>query len=338
MWEVGVTIGVGIIGAGVMGMGHARILASGMDGVELVAIQDINQERARSAAEECRARKAFDDPEKLISDVDVDAIVVVSPDDTHARLVMACIRAGKPVLCEKPLAATIDECRTIIDAEMAAGRRLVQVGYMRRFDPGYLAMREKLISGTYGSPVFLHCVHRNAVAPHFITSDMVITNAGVHEIDISRFLLEQEIVAVSVISSRAPGKAPRRQPQLVVLETDRQVVIYIELYLDAGYGYDVRAEAVCEDGTVALSPTPPIAVRQNGLEGFHIESDWRVRFGDAYTNQMRAWLNSIQAGTSVGSSAWDGYIASKTAQACLSALKTCTRIQIQLEQTPPFYR
>jgi myo-inositol 2-dehydrogenase / D-chiro-inositol 1-dehydrogenase len=136
----------------------------------------------------------------------------------------------------------------------------------------------------------------------------------------------------------ASTKAPTRQPQLIVLETDRRAVVYIELYLDAGYGYDVRAEVVCEDGTVSLSPTPPISIRQKGLEGFEVESDWRRRFAEAYANQMRGWVNSIRSGKSVGSSAWDGYVASKTAEACLTALRTGMRAQIDVEQAPTLYR
>ncbi len=134
------SVKVGIIGAGVMGADHARILHHGIAGADLVAIQDTDGERARRVADGCGAGRVFDTAAQLIADPAIDAIIVAAPDETHAPLVIACLERGKPVLCEKPLADTLAGCRAVITAEMRGGRRLVQVGYMRRFDPGYQAM------------------------------------------------------------------------------------------------------------------------------------------------------------------------------------------------------
>ncbi|MBV9750121.1 MAG: Gfo/Idh/MocA family oxidoreductase [Acetobacteraceae bacterium] len=331
------SVRVGIVGVGVMGGDHARILHDGVAGADLVAVQDADSERARRVARDCDAGRVFDTASQLIADPAVDAVIVASPDETHASLVIACLEQGKPVLCEKPLADTLERCLAVIAAEVRSGRRLVQVGYMRRFDPGYRAMKRSFADGTLGAPLFLHCVHRNAVAPHYMTSELVIANSAVHDIDAARYLLDDDFVAVTVISPRATSNAPSRQPQFTVLETRRGTLVDIESFLDAQYGYDVRAELVCEGGAVSLAPNPPIAVRQGGRDGFGLNPDWRGRFEDAYREQLRAWVASIGTGKPTGSSAWDGYVASATAAACLDALRSKARVPVDLRPRPDFY-
>lgn len=331
------TLGIGLIGAGVMGADHARLLRAGIAGARLAAVQDFDEERARGVARDFGADRTHRDAMDLIADPAVDAVVVASPDETHASLAVACIERNKPVLCEKPLASTLDECRRVVEAEIKGGRRLVQVGYMRRFDPGYRAMKGALDAGDLGLPLFLHCVHRNAVAPHYITSESVLTNSTVHEIDVARYVLGEEFAAVTVVTPRASTRMPTRRAQLVVLETRSGVVVNIEAFLDAQYGYDVRAELVCEGGTVALAPNPPVALRVDGRDGFGLNPDWRGRFEHAYRDQLRAWVGSIQTGRPAGSSAWDGYAASVTAADCLESFRQKSRVPVTLEARPPFY-
>ena len=185
-------LGVGIIGAGVMGGDHARVLAGSVRGAEVRAIADADAARAGAVSKANGIARTHTDALALIADPAIDAVLIASPDDTHVPYTLACIAAGKPVLCEKPLAPTARGCLEVMAAEQKAGRRLVQVGFMRRFDPGYAAMRGDRASGRLGSPVMLHFAHRNAVAPPWFTWEMVITNSAVHEIDVVRGLLEDE--------------------------------------------------------------------------------------------------------------------------------------------------
>jgi myo-inositol 2-dehydrogenase/D-chiro-inositol 1-dehydrogenase len=332
------TIRIGLIGAGIMGADHARTICRDVGGAELAAIHDADRDRASAVARSCRgdARMAATAAE-LIADPKIDAVLIASPDQTHAALAIACVEAGKPVLVEKPLASTLEECRAVIAAEMKSGHRLVQVGFMRRFDPGYLAMKEVLAQNRLGAPLFLHCVHRNAVAPDYLTSELVIANSAVHEIDIARFLLEEEFAAANVISPHASRKAPGRQPQLIVLETQGGVVVDIEAFVDASYGYEVKGELVCEEGAVRLAPSPAITTREAGQETFPVEPDWRTRFKTAYREQIAAWVGSIRSGEPKGSSAWDGYAASVTAAACIEAWRSRTRTQVTIPNRPEFY-
>ncbi len=332
------TVRIGLIGAGVMGADHARTIASGVGGAELTAVNDKDIDRARSVARAYGDARVVETADELIADPKIDAVLVSSPDETHASLAVACIGAGKPALVEKPLASTPDECRAVISAEMKGGRRLIQVGFMRRFDPGYLAMKAALAQNRLGAPLFFHCVHRNAVGPEYLTSELVIANSAVHEIDIARFLLEEEFAWVAVTSPRASMKAPGRRPQFIVLETRGGVVVDVEVFVDATYGYEVKGEMVCEAGAVMLARGPAITTREAGHEITIVEPDWRARFKTAYREQIAGWVDSIGSGKPRGSSAWDGYAASVTAGACLEAWRSRTRTKVTLADAPDFYR
>jgi myo-inositol 2-dehydrogenase/D-chiro-inositol 1-dehydrogenase len=331
------SVRIGVIGCGVMGADHARLLCGKTPGAELVAVHDPDPARAAAAAAFGRDVRSHPIAIDLIKDHGVDAVLVASPDPTHAPLTIACIEAGKPVLCEKPLAASLEECREVMKAEIAGKRRLAQVGFMRRFDPGYLAMKRELRSGRIGDPLFFHCVHRNAVAPDYIDSDLVIANSSVHEIDIARFLLEEEFKAVTVVSARRSRKAANRQPQFLILESSNGIVVTVEAFLDAQYGYDVQAELVGEEGAISLAPSPPVSSRLAHRAGFDVAQDWRARFADAYRDQLREWVAAIETGRSVGSSAWDGYAASATAAAALQARASGAKTPVALEERPAFY-
>lgn len=329
------TIRFGLIGCGIMGADHARILRSDVSGAELVAVQDKDQARAEQVA--VGRCKVFTDAGQLIADPTVDAVVIASPDATHAPLTLQAIARGKPVLCEKPMASSLDEARAVVAAEVAAGRPLVQIGFMRRFDPGYRAMRVAVANGTLGIPLFLHCIHRNAVGPDYVTSDLVLANSCVHEIDISRYVLGEDHARVRVIRARSSRKAPNRQPLMMVLETESGVVVSVEAFLDAQYGYDVQGELVCEEGTLSLDPHPPVRRRLGGTDGHGVESDWVGRFADAYRCQLRDFVAALNGGRFLGSSAWDGYVASLTAEAALRALKSGETVAIEGTDRPAFY-
>lgn len=330
------TIRIGVIGTGVMGAGHASMLSTQIAGCEVVAVADADEARARSVASGLGAR-VFTDGAALIADAGVDAVVIASPDPTHHPLVMECLRQVKPVLCEKPLGTTSAECREIVAAESKAGRRLVQVGFMRRFDPGYEAMKAALDDERYGLPLFMHCIHRNAVAASYTTSEAIILNTAVHELDVARFLLGEEFVAATVRGARATRSAPSRRPQFLMLETVSGVLVDIEAFVDAQYGYDVRAELVFERGTMSLAQTHPVQTYSEGVIGKSLHADWMGRFDDAYRRELQAWVRSIRDGKAVGASTWDGYVSTRTAELCLEAYRTQQTVAIEIEERPAFY-
>ena len=222
------TVSVGLIGTGVMGADHARTLATQVASVRLRALTHVDAARARSIAAEAGAETITADPMALINDPTVDAVLIASPDHTHYDLTLACIAVGKPVLCEKPLAPTSRECLDIIAAEVGLGRRLVQVGYMRRFDPAYREMKTTLQSGRLGLPLFFHCVHRNLSAPPWFDSKMAISNSAVHEIDISRWLLDEELTSIQVFQPATSKPSATVSPIFLVMRTASGKMVNVE--------------------------------------------------------------------------------------------------------------
>ena len=334
------SIRVGVIGTGMIGQDHIRRITQVLTGGSVVAVNDVDAERAGQAAAGLPGTTTVHaTAQDLIAADDVDAILVASWGPAHEEQVLAAIAAGKPVFCEKPLAPASDACLRIMDAEMAAGRRLVQVGFMRRYDAGYLAMKAALDEGSLGPPLLMHCAHRNPSVPPYFTTEMTISDSAVHEIDIVRWLFGEEIAAARVLKPRRTGQAPDgvHDPLILVLEMAGGALVDDELFVNARYGYDVRGEIVCETGTVALADTSEVTVRTANQHGGRVPVDWRDRFIRAYDTELQDWLNAVAAGTSTGPTAWDGYAAAAVTDAALDALRTGERVAVTMAERPEFY-
>lgn len=195
-----------------MGTDHAKIIASQIPGVTLHYICDADRARADAVAESLGANHSSSDPMAVIADRTVDAVLIASPDQTHAPLTKACIEAGKPVLCEKPLSQNSRECLDVIAAEVKAGKRLVQVGFMRRFDQAYVDMKRALDQGLIGRALMMHNFHRNVSAPPSFTGQMAITNSAPHEFDIARFMLNTEYESIAVFRPEFAGSNKVARP------------------------------------------------------------------------------------------------------------------------------
>lgn len=334
------TVRVALIGAGSMGADHARIIAQDLPGATLQVVCDASAGRARQVAEATGAVDVASDPFAAIERSDVDAVLVASPDETHAALCLAAIAARKPVLCEKPLAVTVAECMEVVEAEVAAGERLVQVGFMRRFEPAYVEMREAVAGRTIGRALMMHNAHRNVEAPAGFTGKMAITNSAPHEFDIARFVLGSEATAISVFQPGIRDTTPSVAPVFIIMETSDGQIVDIEVNNNAGYGYDVRCELVGETGSIAM--VPPAQVRLSaGLRAAEAyPADWRPRFAEAYRLQDKAWIEAIRTGvpSAVGASAWDGLRATAIAEAGVRALGEGAKVTLPELTVPDLYR
>jgi len=330
-------VGVGIIGTGNMGADHARRVHARTHGARLVALCDTDPGRLAALAAELGAR-AESDAARLIGSADVDAVIVAAASETHPDLVLACIAAGKPVLCEKPLALTAEGCLPVLEAEAASGRHLVSLGYMRRFDSGYQAIRAAVHDGSVGIPVAIHCIHRNRTVPLGFTAARTLSESVVHEIDVVRWLLGDEIVAITVL----PGRRKRSttggldDPLLVILETASGVLIDVEAHVTAGYGYDVRCELVGSAGYATLGMPTATLVNTSTAASQGITDDWLGRFGPAYDAEVQAWLDTL-ADSAVGANSWDGYVSAFVAAAAVRALDSRERVAFELPPRPAFY-
>jgi myo-inositol 2-dehydrogenase/D-chiro-inositol 1-dehydrogenase len=332
-------IRVGVVGAGMMGSTHVRTIAAGVRGARVSAVADVDAQRAAAVARTAGDAGVHADGHEVIAADHVDAVLIASAVDSHQDLVLACLDAGKPVLCEKPLAMTAEACRRVVEAEAQSGRGLVQVGFMRRYDAGYAELKRLLDAGEIGAPLLVHCAHRNADAPPGFGTEMAITDSVVHEIDVVRWLLGDEIVAVQVLRSRATRHAPQgvRDPQMLVFETAGGVLVDVESFIRARYGYDIRCEVVGETGTLALAPPAAPRLRRDGRESATVLAGFETRFAQAYRDELQAWVDGVRDGRRVGPTAWDGYAASAVTAACLEALASGERSAVRLEERPPLY-
>ncbi len=333
------TLDVGVIGTGMIGQDHIRRLTTVLSGARVAAVTDVDLDRARAVADGVPGAVVHDTGQALIEHAGVDAVVVTSWGPTHEEYVLAAIAAGKQVFCEKPLATTRGACDRIVDAELAAGRRLVQVGFMRRFDPQYRAMKAVVTGGEIGAPLLMHAAHRNpSVPPHF-TSDMIINDSTVHDIDVARWMFDDELAAVTVLKGRRSRKAAPGfdDPLLVLLEMRGGVLVDVEAMLNAGFGYDIRGEVVCEDGTVELSESAGAVVKRAGRHSGRVPENWKERFVGAFDLELQAWVDAVSVGETTGPSAWDGYAATVACETGLAALRSGRREEIVLRERPDLY-
>jgi len=171
--------------------------------------------------------------------------------------VMAAICLGMPVLCEKPLASTVAQCREIVEVDV--GRNLGSVCFMRRFDPACREMKTALDAGRIGAPLLIHCVHRNRESPRWFDSSMNVTRSIAHEFDIRRWLLDTEHTSAALTQI---GDA--NDMLLAELRTDRRAVVSVEMFMNAAYGYHVHAEVVGREGTVAMAEPAQVGLRRGG--------------------------------------------------------------------------
>ena len=332
------TIRIAVIGAGLMGADHAKIVAKELPGASLQVICDMDQSRARGVADTYGAADVATDPEAVINRADVDAVIVASPDFTHAPLSKVCIAAGKRVMCEKPLSQSVTECVEVMDAEIAAGEKFVQLGFMRRYDQAYVEMKEALDNGTLGRALMMHNFHRNVETPASdFTGAMAITNSAPHEFDVIRYVLNTEFSSIAVWQPKRSDAVVA--PVVMVLETADGQIVNIEVNNNAAYGYDVRAELIGENGAIAMNNVAYTRTDLKLSNSTRYDADWRTRYAEAYRRQNSAFLDFVRTGVfpEIGSNCWDGYCAAVVANTGARALSEGVKLPVTMMAKPEFY-
>ncbi|MDG9669938.1 Gfo/Idh/MocA family oxidoreductase [Hahella sp. CR1] len=331
---------IGIIGAGAIGTDHARRITNTLSGAQVVAVTDVNPEQAHTLIDGLQLKaQVYRDGHELIHAESVDAILVTSWGPTHEEFVLAAIAAGKYVFCEKPLATTADGCRHIVDAEINAGKRLVQVGFMRPYDSGYRQLKQAIDAGEIGAPLMVHCAHRNPSVPESYVTPMAIHDTLIHELDVLRWLLDDDYVSAQVVFPRKTRHAHSKvaDPQIVLLETRKGVRIDVEIFVNCRYGYDIQCAVVGEEGIANLPEPQSLLMRKDAMHYARVLTDWKQRFIDAYDSELQAFIKDIQNGALSGPSAWDGFAAAIAADACVKAQDSGRIETIEMPTRPAFY-
>jgi inositol 2-dehydrogenase len=330
-------LNVGLIGCGRLGRVYARDLSSRIPQTRLAGIADPDTEAAARAADEFGAR-VFAGAADMLSDRSIDAVVIVSPTHTHKELVIAAAGAGKPAFCEKPLALALDDCRDIQAAVDRAGT-FFQMGFMRRFDPGYVSAKRQIERGTIGRPVVFKSTSRDPFPPPLdyldpASSGGLLVDMGIHDFDLARWFMG-DVASVSAAGGvlafpefASVGDIDNAIATLTFVDGRLGV---IDLSRNGVYGYDISTELLGTEGTLRigyLRETPVLTMTRN-----HVAHDtvpyFMERFERAYTAQLQDFASNVIGGKAPAVTIQDGIEALRIALAATEAQRTGTQIEVR---------
>jgi scyllo-inositol 2-dehydrogenase (NAD+) len=296
-------LGVGVLGVGEMGKRHAENLRRLVPEARLVAIADASAERARVVAEELEVENWYSSLDAMLERKDLDAVLIATPDKFHAQAVQTAVRAGKDVLCEKPLALNLADARAAIDTVAKSGRRL-QVGFMRRYDLAYAAAMKRIAAGEIGVPVIFKSLGRDKEAGPIAAYEsringMLFYTNTIHDFDLARWMMQDEVSAVHAYTTTAIrpelAKFGDVVASVVNLTYRRGAIGNIESHSQAVYGYDVRTEIIGSKGSIfvgSLQHAPAVFLSARGGER-SLADHFLTRFADAYLAEVRDFVHNM---------------------------------------------
>jgi len=327
-------LNVAFLGVGRMGMTHLRNLA-GMSSMRVRVVADRSLDAARRGAAVVSAERASDDIDGAIRASDVDAVLVATSTDTHAKLIEMCARAGKPVWCEKPVALTLEDTRRVSELVEASGVP-VMIGFMRRFDPGYAAAKLKIGSGEIGQIERFRAISCDFSPPalEFVkTSGGIFVDMLVHDFDLARFLVG-EIEEVSAWGSALidPSYADVGDVDTAVamLRFANGALGVLEGARRTTWGYDIRTEIAGSRAKLVVEAprmTPLLDYRDLGYSGDHYPS-FPERFEAAYRAELEYFFACLRAGTAPSPDVRDALESLRVALAATKSLKEGRAVRV----------
>lgn len=330
---------IAVVGAGLMGSDHILRISNRIVGAHVSAVVEPDETRANSALVNAPFATGYPTIEAALEAKAMDAVLIATPGQFHEPVLIPVLEAGLPILCEKPLTPDTESALRIVKAEVASGKQLVQVGFMRRFDAGYIQLRDLIASGEQGELLGLHCAHRNPAVPDSYYNDMLIFDSVVHEIDAVRFLADSPISAIEVKHFKRNSLSPNHlnEPILALLETQSGVLATVEMNVSVQFGYQVRTEAVFQKGIAEIGRTSGMVTHFDAKISTAEHTSFKTRFAGAYDAQIQRWVNAAKVGKIDGPSAWDGYLAAAAVDAGLEALRSNKRVEVSYGAKPTFY-
>ena len=335
------TLSIGIIGAGGMGGTHALNLYSHVVGANLAAVCDTDAKRLHILSSQVGSFQIMKDPFELMDNDSVEAIIIASPDVTHAQYVLHALSLGKPVFCEKPLASDAHEALSLLQKEVEIGKKLVSVGFNRRFDPYHQALKKRLDSGDFGQPLLWKGFHRNASAMYNTSGTFILNNSAGHDVDSAQWILNSSVSEVYTCGIKSRKSLPEDACDLLLVSmrmSDGTRAIG-EVYVNAGYGYEVGLEVVCQEGSVSMLPIEQVYARRSGSKGVTVSDDFRSYFAQSYQLEMQSWVKSLLYDTPFeGADAWDGYRAIVVTQTAGRSLLEGVSLPVSYREKPKLYQ
>ncbi|RDI95420.1 inositol 2-dehydrogenase [Meiothermus sp. QL-1] len=315
-----------MIGAGRMGLAHARILAGRFECRVVRVVDTVAQNALRVAAEVgAEASTALEDAFKP----DIDAVIITTPTPTHAEMVEAAAQAGKAIFVEKPIALSLEAGRRAVEAVEKSGVPC-QVGFQRRYDPAYVRAKELIEAGALGRLEGIRLVGRDPHPPglEFLkTSGGLLVDMGIHDLDSARFLLGEVSEVYAIGGALAEPHLAQHglfDTAVATLRFENGAVGTLEVALRTAYGYDIRCEVLGEKGRLHIEQDLRPNLWRYDLQGGHFERprNFEERFAEAYAAQMVAFARNLHAGRPLYPSVRDAWYSLRLAKAAQHALET----------------
>lgn len=329
---------IAVLGVGMMGAEHVARISSRISGARVSVVSDYVADKADQVAAEVPGCRSIADPLDAIADPEVDAVVLATPGTTHEKKLLTCLEHRKPVLCEKPLTTDVETSLEIVKREAELDTRLIQVGFMRRFDHEYEQLKRLVDGGEFGTLLTMHCVHRNPVVPPNFDSSMIVKDSLVHEVDVTRFLFGEEIASVQIIKPTPNPSGPQglQDPQIAIFRTESGKHVDVELFVANRVAYEVRTELVGEHGSAMIGLDVGLIRKSvGGRWGGSMTPTFKERFGQAFDNEIQRWVNAVRGGNDTGDftdgpSAWDGYAAAAVCAAGVRSLDSGVPVTVDM--------
>jgi inositol 2-dehydrogenase len=334
-------LGVGLLGVGEMGRRHADNLRRNVPEARLVAIADVAHERARQVAAELEIDHSYNSLEAMLENKDIEAVLIATPDKFHASAVITAARAGKDILCEKPLALNLAEAHAALH-EVSKAKRRLQVGFMRRYDPPYVAAMKRIEAGEIGTPVIFKSVGRDKDQPPIAAYEsnvngMIFYTNTIHDFDLARWLMQDEVASVHSYTTSAIRPEVVKYGDVVAsvvnLQYQKGAIGNVESYAQAVYGYDVRTEVVGSQGSIfigSMDRMPALFLTAKG--GEHALADhFLSRFGDAYLEEVRDFVKTMLSDRAPKVSGQDGLKALAIAVAAEKSHRQSKPVAVSLD-------
>lgn len=299
-------LGVGVLGVGRMGRCHAENARSLVPEAKLVAVADVDLEAAHRLATDLEIEHYYGSLEEMVERKDIDAVVIASPSRFHLSNVQTATAAGKHILCEKPLALTIEG----VDDAIAATRRakvLLQVGFMRRFDPAYAEAYKRIAAGEIGTPIIFRSIGRDRQPPplsfYQSGSGTLFLDSTIHEFDLARWLMHDEVAEVhafgGTLACPEVAQFGELDAGMVNLRFAHGAIGNVESFRQSRYGYDIYTEVVGSKATLRVGYLRQTAITVLSSESVShdVVDHFLVRFAEAYLNQLRDFVRSVLSGS-----------------------------------------
>jgi len=322
-------VNIGVIGVGRIGRMHTRNLKYQVSGVNVLGVVDVLEKAAQRIAKDLEIPIAEKDYHCLLENKDIDAVIICSSSDTHAQIISEAAEAGKHIFCEKPIALDIDKIDQAITAVKKAGVKL-QVGFNRRFDPSFKKAKNLVASGKIGTPHLVRITSRDPEPPpisYVKVSGGIFLDMMIHDFDMARYLLDQEVVELMAVGSclvdPAIGEAGDIDTAIVTLKYEKGAWGTIDNSRKAVYGYDQRIEIFGSEGCVMVGNKKPTEVAVIGTEDARSDKPifWFIeRYTEAFLAEMKEFIKCIQEDTRPPVGGFDGKISVQMGYAAKESL------------------